>query len=101
MGEPDFDTPVQIRKAGIRPVAEGHTLLKVLAEKVDGLLAISASESDMILTQGYGRTSGDRSVAWSGLVTNWSCRPTYALLADSTTCGRNLHACAVVERPAP
>lgn len=65
MGEPDFDTPVQIREAATRALAEGHTLLEVLAEKVGGLLGTSASASDMIVTQGgtaglpaAGRSSG-------------------------------------------
>jgi hypothetical protein len=49
---------------------------------VDGLLGTSVSASDMLVTRGHGRTSGDRSAAWSGLVTSWSSGPTHSLLAD-------------------
>jgi len=66
MGEPDFDTPVQIPEAAAQALAEGYThysplrgepdLLEALAEQVGGLLGTAASASDMIVTRWHRRT---------------------------------------------
>jgi hypothetical protein len=44
--------PCRSGRLPARALAEGHTLLEVLAEEVGGLLCTSASASDMIVTQG-------------------------------------------------
>lgn len=93
MGEPDFDTPVQIREAASRALAEGHThysplrgepdLLEALADTVGGLLGEAVSSSDMIVTQGG--TAG-LAAAILGLVSPGDKvvipDPTYSLYAD-------------------
>jgi aspartate aminotransferase len=93
MGEPDFDTPVQIREAATRALAEGYThysplrgepdLLEALAEKVGGLLGTAATASDIIVTQGG--TAG-LAAAILGLISRGDKvvipDPTYSLFAD-------------------
>lgn len=93
MGEPDFDTPVQIREAASRALAEGHThysplrgepdLLEALADKVSGLVGTAARASDMIVT--HGGTAG-LAAAILGLVSPGDKvvmpDPTYSLFAD-------------------
>ena len=62
MGEPDFDTPQQVRDAAAQALQDGHThyspllgepaLRDALAVKIGGLLGSGVSTSDILITQG-------------------------------------------------
>lgn len=93
MGEPDFDTPVQVRAAAAKALDEGHThyspllgepeLREELAARISRLLGGVASSSDVLITQGG--TAG-LAAAILGIV-NPGDRvvipdPTYSLYAD-------------------
>jgi aspartate aminotransferase len=62
MGEPDFDTPQQVRDAAAKALQDGHThyspllgepvLRDALAVKIGSLLGSSVSTSDILITQG-------------------------------------------------
>lgn len=93
MGEPDFDTPQQVRDAAAKALQDGHThyspllgepvLRDALAEKIGGLLGSSVSSSDVLITQGG--TAG-LSAAILGIVNPGDKvvipDPTYSLYAD-------------------
>lgn len=93
MGEPDFDTPVQVRAAAAKALDEGHThyspllgepeLREELAARIGQLLGAVANSSDVLITQGG--TAG-LAAAILGIV-NPGDRvvipdPTYSLYAD-------------------
>lgn len=93
MGEPDFDTPEQVRAAAAKALEEGHThyspllgepeLREELAARIGQLLGGVASSSDVLITQGG--TAG-LAAAILGIV-NQGDRvvipdPTYSLYAD-------------------
>ncbi|UZX02956.1 aminotransferase class I/II-fold pyridoxal phosphate-dependent enzyme [Arthrobacter sp. CDRTa11] len=93
MGEPDFDTPAQVRAAAVKALEEGHThyspllgepeLREELAARIGRLLGGVASSSDVLITQGG--TAG-LAAAILGIV-NPGDRvvipdPTYSLYAD-------------------
>jgi aspartate aminotransferase len=62
MGEPDFDTPQQVRDAAAQALQDGHThyspllgepaLRDALSVKIGALLGSSVSTSDVLITQG-------------------------------------------------
>ncbi|MET4591823.1 aminotransferase class I/II-fold pyridoxal phosphate-dependent enzyme [Arthrobacter sp. 754] len=62
MGEPDFDTPQQVRDAAAKALQDGHThyspllgepvLRDALAGKIGALLGSSVSTNDVLITQG-------------------------------------------------
>jgi aspartate aminotransferase len=62
MGEPDFDTPQQVRDAAAKALQDGHThyspllgepvLRDALAVKIGSLLGSGVSTSDILITQG-------------------------------------------------
>lgn len=62
MGEPDFDTPQQVRDAAAKALQDGHThyspllgepvLRDALAGKIGGLLGSGVSTNDVLITQG-------------------------------------------------
>ncbi len=93
MGEPDFDTPAQVRAAAAKALEEGHThyspllgeleLRKELAARIGQLLGGVASSSDVLITQGG--TAG-LSAAILGIVNPGDKvvipDPTYSLYAD-------------------
>ncbi len=93
MGEPDFDTPEQVRAAAARALEEGHThysplpgelvLREELAARISQLLGEVASPSDVLITQGG--TAG-LSAAILGIVNPGDKvvipDPTYSLYAD-------------------
>lgn len=93
MGEPDFDTPQQVRDAAAKALQDGHThyspllgepvLRKALAGKIGGLLGSSVSTSDVLITQGG--TAG-LAAAILGIVNPGDKvvipDPTYSLYAD-------------------
>ncbi|MGP0223248.1 pyridoxal phosphate-dependent aminotransferase [Paenarthrobacter sp. NCHU4564] len=93
MGEPDFDTPEQVRAAAARALEEGHThyspllgelvLREELAARIGQLLGEVASPSDVLITQGG--TAG-LSAAILGIVNPGDKvvipDPTYSLYAD-------------------
>lgn len=93
MGEPDFDTPAQVRAAAARALEEGHThyspllgepeLREELAVRIGGLLGGPVSSSDVLITQGG--TAG-LAAAILGIVNPRDKvvipDPTYSLYAD-------------------
>ncbi len=93
MGEPDFDTPEQVRAAAARALEEGHThyspllgelvLREELAARIGQLLGEVASPSDVLITQGG--TAG-LAAAILGIVNPGDKvvipDPTYSLYAD-------------------
>lgn len=93
MGEPDFDTPAQVRAAAAKALEEGHThyspllgepeLREELAARIGGLLGGPASSSDVLITQGG--TAG-LAAAILGIVNPGDKvvipDPTYSLYAD-------------------
>lgn len=93
MGEPDFDTPQQVRDAAAKALQDGHThyspllgepvLREALAGKIGGLLGSSVSTSDVLITQGG--TAG-LAAAILGIVNPGDKvvipDPTYSLYAD-------------------
>ena len=62
MGEPDFDTPQQVRDAAAKALQDGHThyspllgepaLRDELAVRIGGLLGSGVSANDVLITQG-------------------------------------------------
>lgn len=93
MGEPDFDTPAQVRAAAAKALEEGHThyspllgepeLREELAARIGGLLGGPVSSSDVLITQGG--TAG-LAAAILGIVNPGDKvvipDPTYSLYAD-------------------
>src|SRR5690349_11860388 len=93
MGEPDFDTPAQVRAAAAKALEEGHThyspllgepvLREELAARIGRLLGEVASPGDVLITQGG--TAG-LSAAILGIVNPGDKvvipDPTYSLYAD-------------------
>ncbi|MFJ4171584.1 pyridoxal phosphate-dependent aminotransferase [Paenarthrobacter sp. NPDC089714] len=93
MGEPDFDTPLQIREAANRALAEGHThyapllgepvLREALAGKLSVLAGHAVQSADVLVTQGG---TAALSAAILGLVNPGDKvvipDPTYSLYSD-------------------
>jgi aspartate aminotransferase len=93
MGEPNFDTPVQVREAANRALAEGHThyapllgepvLREALAEKLTELAGEQVQAADILVTQGG---TAALSAAILGLVNPGDKvvvpDPTYSLYSD-------------------
>lgn len=93
MGEPNFDTPVQVSEAAARSLAAGRThysplygepaLREALAARISGLLGHEASAADVLITHGG---TGGLGAAILGLVDPGDRvvlpDPTYSLYAD-------------------